>query len=218
MLVYQASLLDGLALDAFSVEQDGLAFSEIDVSVTFAPVNDAPELALAGATRAATGEVQAAVIADAAIADGDSPRMGGATITLTGAGADETLIFAGFEIRQADGRALLGKTGIELIHADDGSMTLSGAAPRAVYEGVLEALLLENPTGLAAGIRSIGVTLRHEAGAAGANSVVAVTVEPSVIHGDGTDRVLAGTAGDDTIHASGGNETLVGGKAPTSLW
>nr|WP_275670510.1 Ig-like domain-containing protein [Paracraurococcus ruber] len=168
-----------------------------DVSVTLAPVNDAPVLDLAPAPHAAAGQAQAAVLAEAGITDVDSPSLSGATITLTGAGAGDRLAFAGYTLVQSGGHTLLADTGIEVATGADGQVTLSGRAPLQVYERAIEALSLESgPSGLASGTRSIGITLHDDAGAAGETRVVAVTVDPPPAPPSATPDALAGPATD----------------------
>jgi hypothetical protein len=202
-----------LALTLSATAQDGASFATATRSfgVTLSAGNDAPTLILASAPVAAVGQDRADVLADAAIADVDSPRMGGATITLSGAAAGDRLVFDGYAIRDQDGRSLLGDTGIEIARAPDGTLTLAGAAAAETYERVLGSLVLENPGGLAAGSRGIAVTLHDADGAAAATQHVAVQVEPSVIAGGAPDAVLHGTAGHDTFEGGVGRETMLGG-------
>jgi hypothetical protein len=202
-----------LSLALVATAQDGTstATASRTFSVTLAPVNDAPSVALFGAPGAATGQDRVALLEGATIADVDSPRMGGATITLAGAQPGDRLVFDGEPLREEGGRTLLGDTGIEVAAAPDGTVTLSGSAPVATYARVLETLVLESPDGLAAGTRTIGVTLRDEAGAAASTQVVGLTVDPSVIMGGESGGILAGTAGHDTFIGGTGDETMQGG-------
>jgi hypothetical protein len=201
-----------LSLQATAQDGDSTASASRDFAVTIAPVNDAPTLALSPGGGAFAGEARAAVVRDAAIADVDSARMGGATITLSGAGAGDRLVFAGFALNTSGGGTTIGDTGIAVSTAPDGTVTLTGNASIGTYESVLESLAVENTAnGLAAGTRGIGITLRDEAGAPAATQVVALAVTPSHIVGGAADAVLNGTAGHDTFTGGGGNETMLGG-------
>ncbi|WP_372624038.1 hypothetical protein [Falsiroseomonas sp.] len=200
-----------LALRATSQDGTTTATTTRSFAVTVTPVNDAPLLALGAAPQVAAGVERAAATGDASLSDEHGTRMGGATITLSGGEAGERLVFDGLEIRAVGGRLLIGDTGIEMDSAPDGTVTLSGAAPMTTYEGVLEALAIENAGGLAAGTRSIGVTLRDEEGAAAATQLVALRVEPSLVAGGPADALLAGIAGHDTFAGGTGNETMQGG-------
>jgi hypothetical protein len=202
-----------LALTLAATARDGAseATTTRSLGVTIAAENDAPILTLAAAPAAAAGQDRASIVAETAIADLDSPRMGSATITLTGAGAGERLVFDGYAIREEDGRSLVGETGIALLRDPRGTVTLSGAASASVYERVLGSLAIEDPGGLGAGRRDIAVTLRDEGGATAATRAVSLAVEPSVVTGGAADGVLAGTAGHDSFHGGTGNETMTGG-------
>ncbi|WP_137176367.1 Ig-like domain-containing protein [Roseomonas sp. AR75] len=200
-----------LSLNATAHDGSSTASAARSFAVTITPENDAPVLTLAAATEAATGQQRAVILADAAITDVDSPRMGSATVTLAGAEEGDGLVFEGYDIREEDGRSLLGDTGIAMTRAPDGTVTLSGPAAAGTYERVLESLAIENPAGLSAGTRGIAVTLRDEDGAAAGTRSVALDIAPSVIHGGDTDAHLSGTAGHDSFHGGVGNETMAGG-------
>jgi hypothetical protein len=202
-----------LALTLTATARDGASASTATrgFAVTLAPLADAPVLSLAAAPAAATGQESASVLADAAIADVDSARMGGASITLSGAAPGDRLGFHGIALREQDGQWMLDESGIALRQAPDGSVVLSGAASAGTYARVLDALVVENPAGLASGTRSIAVTLHDEGGTAAATRSVALDVAPSVVTGGATDTVLAGTAGHDTFTGGAGRETMLGG-------
>jgi len=155
-----------------------------DFTVTVAPVNDAPHLALEAAGHATReGEAEAAVLGAAQATDPDSPLLSGAVVTLGGAREGDRLAFEGYALEMEDGHAFLGGTGIALVGGGydvaTGTLTLRGAAPPETYAAVLRALVLENdgPGGLAPGTRSIGVVLQDDAGAESARQSVALTVE-----------------------------------------
>ncbi|PWS37353.1 hypothetical protein DFH01_10955 [Falsiroseomonas bella] len=202
-----------LALTLSATAQDGASTTTATrgFAVTITPENDAPTLTLHAAQVAAVGQERAALLGDAGIADVDSPRMGGATITLSGAEAGEQLVFEGYEVREQDGRSLLGDTGVEIARAPDGTVTLAGTAEAGLYERVLESLAIENPTGLGAGTRGIAVTLRDAEGATAATQHVAIEVQPSFVAGGAPDAVLQGTAGHDSFQGGAGSETMRGG-------
>jgi hypothetical protein len=204
-----------LTVSATAMERStgAVATTSLPLRVTVTAVNDAPTLALRGhAAPAAEGEASVDLVADGNLADPDSARFGGATITLTGGQPGDRLALGGHPLEVVDGRTRLAGTGIEVTVAGD-TLTLRGAAPIATYEAVLEQLALENgaPSGLAAGARTIAIQVWDEAGATAATQSVTVAVTPSVLAGDGSARTLTGTAGHDTFPASAGDETMLGG-------
>ncbi|MFC7738817.1 tandem-95 repeat protein [Roseomonas sp. GCM10028921] len=202
-----------LTLTATSQDGASTATTSRDFTVSLAPVNDAPVLMLGAPQGAAAGQGWAAAVGGAQIWNVDGATMGGATMSLSGAQGGDRLILDGFETREVAGRTLVGDTGIEVTRAADGSLTLTGAAPSATYERVIGALTLETtaPGGFGAGVRSIGITLRDETGAAAATQVVSLAVDPSVIRGGNEDATLSGTAGHDTFMGGAGNEFMMGG-------
>jgi hypothetical protein len=135
---------------------------------------------------AAAGAQQAHVIAEAEAADIDSSHLGGATVTLSGAHPHDRLDFEGFVLHTEDGRTMIGDTGIEVLGggyaADKGTLTLSGHATPEIYASVLQSLVLESGdgSGLAAGSRSVSVTLLDSEGAASTPRAVEVVVDEPV--------------------------------------
>jgi hypothetical protein len=161
------------------------ASSSRDITVSIAAVNDAPTLVLSPADHAGqAGTPGTALLGEAHAADIDSPRLDGAVVTLGGAQAGDTLGFDGYPLHVADGRTMIGDTGIELVNggydAASGQLTLLGAAAPEVYSAVLQSLVLENagPEGLAAGSRSVTVTVRDSEGAEAVQQSVTLAVEP----------------------------------------
>ncbi|MDO9713981.1 tandem-95 repeat protein [Paracraurococcus lichenis] len=168
-----------LTLEATTQDGASTRTGTCSFAVTLAAVNDAPVLDLGQPSHAMAGQAHASVTSDASIVDVDSVNLGGATITMTGGQAGDRLAFSGYNLVQSDGDTLLGDTGIKVATDSNGQVTLSGQAPQHVYERAIEALSLENDqSGLASGTRSIGITLRDDAGAVGETRVVAVVVDP----------------------------------------
>ncbi|WP_201837001.1 Ig-like domain-containing protein [Microvirga zambiensis] len=175
-----------LTLQATSRESTGqTATTTTAFTVTVDAVNDAPELALVAPDHAEAGSHQAHAIGGAEAEDIDSAHLGGATITLSGAQPGDRLDLDGFVLHQENGRTMIGDTGIEIVGggyaAGTGTLTLSGHATPETYSSVLEALVLESgdASGLAAGSRSLGVTLIDSEGAASAERSVEVIVDAS---------------------------------------
>ncbi|MBA1157363.1 Ig-like domain-containing protein [Microvirga mediterraneensis] len=231
-----------LMLQATSTETaGGTATTTTPFTVTIDAVNDAPELALTAPAHAEAGAHQASALGLVAAHDVDSPQLGGATVTLAGAQAGDRLDFDGFVLHEENGRMMIGDTGIEVVgggyEAHMGTLTLSGSAAPEVYSAVLQSLVLESvdTSGLAAGSRSIGVTLFDSEGAASVPQTIEVVVDeppPSTVeaHGlmaaaaSGTTQDLSGSdillmMADGTIdpgHGAGGawTEQIDAGQAP----
>jgi len=193
------------------------ASSSIVLPVTVAAVNDAPELTLAAPAAVTAGAAAASVVSGSSSSDVDGDVVAGVTVAL-GAGRQpgDAIMVQGHALTVSDGRTMIGDTGIELVGggfdpATD-QLVLAGEAPHATYQAVLASLVLVNEGGgvLEAGDRAVTITLRDPAGAADTETV-AVAVMPSVLHGDGTDRTLAGTGAADSFHGSQGDETMRGG-------
>ncbi len=202
-----------LTLSATVQDGDSTTTTQQPFNVSVAAVNDAPRLQLVASPGAATGQASADIIHDATITDVDSPMMGGATISLTGGAATDRLAFADHPVQIVGGRSMLGSTGIEVSYGASRQVTLSGSASASTYAEVLEGMAVEttNSAGLAAGSRSIGVTLRDSSGAAAGTQSVTLNIEPSQIIGDGADQVLNGTTGHDAFIGSAGDEWMRGG-------
>jgi hypothetical protein len=174
-----------LTLQATSRETSGGHTTKTTASftVTIDPVNDAPTLVLTAPQHAKEGAQQADLIGNAQASDIDSSHLGGATITLSGAQPSDRLDFEGFTLRTEGERAMIGNTGIEVVGgsyaAGSGTLTLRGSASPGTYAEVLQSLVLESgdPSGLAAGTRSIGVVLCDSAGAESIQKTVDVVVD-----------------------------------------
>jgi hypothetical protein len=232
-----------LTLQATSTEAAGpTATQTTSFTVTIDAVNDAPELALTAAGHAEAGAHQADAISLAQATDIDSSQLGGATITLSGAQPNDRLDFEGYALYSENGRVMIGDTGIEVVGGGyaAGTLTLSGNATPETYAAVLQSLVLESgdASGLAAGSRSISVTLRDSDGAASSPRTVEVIVDDppptqAGAHGltaaadSGTTQDLAGSdilllmadGATDPSHetASGWTEQIdVGGDATTA--
>lgn len=217
-----------LTLQATSTEATGpTATKTVPFAVTIAAVNDAPELALTAPAHAEAGAHQADAIGLAQASDIDSPQLGGATITLTGGQPNDRLDFEGYVLHAEDGRVMIGNTGIEIVgggfSASSGTLTLSGHAAPGTYAAVLQSLVLEseNASGLAAGSRSISVTLRDSDGAVSTPTTVEVVVDdlpPGQAHAPAADfGTTQDLAGSDILlmMAEGGTDP---GHAATGTW
>jgi len=150
-------------------------------TVTANAVNDAPDLAVAGASPVDAGAHQADAFSLVEADDRDSARLGGATITLSGAQPGDSLDLDGYTLHVENGRMMIGDTGIEVVGGGfaAGTLTLSGQAPPETYAAVLQSLVLESghASGLAAGSRTIAVTLFDSEGAASTQRSVDVIVD-----------------------------------------
>jgi large repetitive protein len=173
-----------LTLQATSTEATGqTATKTMPFTVTIDAVNDAPEVLLTAPAHAGAGAHQADAIGLAQVEDIDSPQLGGATITLSGAQPNDRLDFDGYALHSENGRVMIGDTGIEVVGGGyaigTGTLTLSGNANPATYAAVLQSLVLESgdASGLTAGSRSIAVTLRDSDGAASISKTVEVIVD-----------------------------------------
>ncbi|MEZ0169424.1 Ig-like domain-containing protein [Microvirga sp. TS319] len=177
-----------LTLHATSLEtaSGSTATSSAPFTVTVAPVNDAPEVSLTAPGHSDAGSHAVSAIGGVQAEDVDSTHLSGATVTLSGGHPGDRLDFEGFALHHESGHVMIGDTGIELVGGGydpaTGSLSLSGSAPPDTYAAVLRALVLENPdgTGLAAGTRSIGVTLVDQEGAASVPKTVDVIVDDMV--------------------------------------
>ncbi|MFD0462563.1 hypothetical protein ACFQY9_12520 [Microvirga aerilata] len=186
-----------LTLQATAQEASGqIAKAIAPFTVTIDAVNDAPDLALTASKHAEEGASQAHAIDLAQAGDIDSSHLVGATITLSSGQPSDRLDFDGFTLHDDGGRVMIGNTGIEVIGgghaAGSGVLTLSGSALPETYATVLQSLVLESedPSGLTAGTRSIGVVLRDSAGASSMQKSVDVVVEdvtPAHAAGQGLD-------------------------------
>ncbi|MXQ11471.1 hypothetical protein, partial [Microvirga makkahensis] len=174
-----------LTLYAMSVEtaSHDAATASATFTVTVAPVNDAPELALTPPEHSGAGARTASAIGGVEAQDIDSDHLSGASVVLSDAHPGDTLTLEGFELRTEEGRVMIGDTGIELVgggyDSQAGSLTLSGNASPDIYAEVLRSLMLESAdaSGLAAGVRSIEVTLLDNEGASSKPSSVEVVVD-----------------------------------------
>ncbi|WP_414473150.1 DUF4429 domain-containing protein [Microvirga sp. M2] len=174
-----------LTLHATSLEtaSGSTATSSAPFTVTVTPVNDAPEVSLTAPGHSDAGSHAVSAIGGVQAEDVDSTHLSGATVTLSGGLSGDRLDFEGFALHHENGHVMIGDTGIELVGGGydpaTGSLSLSGSAPPDTYAAVLRALVLENPdgTGLAAGTRSIGVTLVDQEGAASVPKTVDVIVD-----------------------------------------
>jgi large repetitive protein len=174
-----------LTLHATSMEptSNSTATASAPFTVTITPVNDAPELALTAPSHSDAGTPAVSAIGSVQAHDIDSTYLGGATVTLTGGHSGDRLEFEGFALREQNGHLMIGNTGIEVVgggyasHA--GTLTLRGDATPDIYSTVLQSLVLESgdATGLAAGSRSIAVTLFDSEGAASTPKAIEVIVD-----------------------------------------
>jgi hypothetical protein len=156
-----------------------------ELSVSIAAVNDAPVLVLTPAAQAGhAGAQEAAMLGGVHVADADSAQLGGAVVTLAGAQGGDSLVFEGYALHVAEGRIMVGDTGIEVVKggydAASGRISLQGAAAPETYAAVLQSLVLENagPGGLAAGNRLVSVVVRDQEGAEALQHSVTLAVEP----------------------------------------
>jgi hypothetical protein len=204
-----------LTLRATSTEASGqTSTTTAPFTITIDPVNDAPELALVAPAHAKAGARQADVVGLVQASDIDSSQLGGATITLSGAQPSDRLDFEGYALHTENGRVMIGNTGIQLVEggyaAGTGTLTLSGNAAPETYAAVLRSLVLESggASGLAAGSRSIAVTLRDSEGAASAPSTIEVVVDdPPPIQAGA--QGLPDAAGSQTTQDLAGSDILL---------
>ncbi|UVF17498.1 Ig-like domain-containing protein [Microvirga terrae] len=171
-----------LTLQATSTEATGeTATTTTPFTVTIEPVNDAPELTLTAPAHAGASAHQAHAIGAAQASDIDSTQLGGATITLSGGQPNDRLDFDGYALHDQNGHLMIGDTGIEVVGGGyvAGALTLSGHAKPETYAAVLQSLVLESSdaAGLAAGSRSISVTLHDSEGATSTPRSVEIVVD-----------------------------------------
>ncbi|NBJ11112.1 Ig-like domain-containing protein [Microvirga arsenatis] len=171
-----------LTLRATGTETGGQsATTTRSFTVTANAVNDAPDLAVTGASPVDAGARQADAFSLVEADDRDSARLGGATITLSGGQPGDSLDLDGYTLHVENGRMMVGDTGIEVVGGGfaAGTLTLSGQAPPETYAAVLQSLVLESghTSGLAAGSRTIAVTLFDSEGAASTQRSVDVIVD-----------------------------------------
>jgi hypothetical protein len=204
-----------LTLRATSTEASGqTSTTTAPFTITIDPVNDAPELALVAPAHAKAGARQADAVGLVQASDIDSSQLGGATITLSGAQPSERLDFEGYALHTENGRVMIGNTGIQVVEGGyapgTGTLTLSGNAAPETYAAVLGSLVLESgdASGLAAGSRSIAVTLRDSDGAVSAPSTIEVVVDdPAPIQAAA--QGLPDAAGSQTTQDLAGSDILL---------
>lgn len=201
-----------LTLQATSAEGAGpAAMKTTPFTVTIEAVNDAPELTLTAPDHGAAGAHQVDAIRLAQATDIDSSQLRGATITLSGAQPNDRLDFEGYAIHNENGRVMIGDTGIEVVGGGyaAGTLTLSGNAAPGTYATVLQSLVLESgdASGLAAGSRSISVTLRDSDGAVSSPRTVEIVVDDPPLHQQAEARGL--TAASDTTQDLAGSDILL---------
>ncbi|MBF0156917.1 MAG: hypothetical protein HQL57_07000 [Magnetococcales bacterium] len=166
------------------------------------------------------------VVASIAIADVDSDRLSGATVTVeSGLQEGDLLSLRGYElVADADGRVWVGNTGIEVVggafDGESGQLVLSGDADVGTYQDLLAALQLSAHS---QGAREITIEVTDADGTVSeAARVESVLGEAgpgtggvgggSGIFGSDGDDWLVGGRGEDTIHGLGGDDHL-GGRA-----
>jgi hypothetical protein len=142
----------------------------------------------------------------------DSSHLAGATVILSGGQPSDRLDFDGYTLHIEDGRMVIGDTGIEIegVGHAAGALTLSGNARPETYAAVLGSLVLESgdASGLAAGSRSISVTLRDSDGATSVPKTVEIVVdEPTPSQTESTG--LTADAGSGTTQDLSGSDILL---------
>jgi Ca2+-binding RTX toxin-like protein len=152
---------------------------------------------------------------DVHIVDPNGSYMAQAVAHIDGTRGGDVLSLGGFDFAAA---------GLSVSHdAATGALTISGAAPAAVYEEALKALQFENNNGTdTEGPRNITVTLTDDTGDSsntlsaainvhnGGNIVSGAACADNLEGGIGND-IIDGGPGDDTIHGGLGNDILIGG-------
>ncbi|MBO1907015.1 hypothetical protein KHP60_21120 [Microvirga sp. 3-52] len=202
-----------LTLQATSTEVTGQAATKAtSFTMTINAVNDAPELTLTAPVHAPAGSHQAEAIGLVQAGDVDSSHLAGATVTLSGGQPGDRLDFDGYTLHIEDGRMVIGDTGIEIEGGGyaAGTLTLSGNARPETYAAVLGSLVLESgdASGLAAGSRSISVTLRDSDGATSVPKTVEIVVdEPPPSQPESTG--LTADAGSGTTQDLSGSDILL---------
>jgi hypothetical protein len=202
-----------LTLQATSTEATGrTATKATSFTLTINAVNDAPELTLTAPVHAPAGSHQADAIGLVQAGDVDSSHLAGATVTLSGGQPGDRLDFDGYTLHIEDGRMVIGDTGIEIegVGHAAGTLTLSGNARPETYAAVLGSLVLESgdASGLAAGSRSISVTLRDSDGATSVPKTVEIVVdEPTPSQTESTG--LTADAGSGTTQGLSGSDILL---------
>ncbi|MGE5516446.1 MAG: beta strand repeat-containing protein [Bacteroidota bacterium] len=175
------------------------------VSVSLAPVNDAPTLELAGATHTVTAAASSAIhlVDSLAITDVDSTTFTGMTVTLGGAGHGDSLALAGYDVTMGgNGSLLISGTGISVSY--DGAthtLSLSGSAGADTYQSIANSIVLSNSDGtLDAGTRSAAVTVFDDHGAASTTLTSTTTLTDSLtLTGDALGDVRWGADGSTTV-------------------
>jgi hypothetical protein len=192
------------------------------LALTVTAVNDAPVLlTTAAAGGAMAGDTEADIVATASASDVDHATAAGAVVAL-GAGrlAGDSLSVQGYTLTADGSDMLVGATGIRIVGGGfndaTGQLVLSGTASHATYAGVLEGLALVrgDGTGLAAGTRSISITLSDAAGGSDTETLgVAVAALASgtpggeaLVNGTGGADSFTGTALDETLRGGGGDD------------
>lgn len=189
-------------------------------NLTVTAVNDAPVLDLdlndssvGGAdhlTNFTEGTMVAVVDTDVSVLDSDNANMQSASVTLTNNldGTAEYLYISGANITAALG------LGITVTGTNTNTITLSGTAPLASYQAVLQTIMynnnLDNPDPTD---RLIDIQVSD--GALASNTATAtVTVTPvadaDVFTGTAGSDTFIGDGGDDDFLSSGGSDTLTG--------
>ncbi len=199
------------------LSNDDRASSTASLSVTIAPMPDAPVLSIEGAHASEAASGAAAMVGTALIVEVDGEAIISATIAL-GSGRQETdrITLDGIALVPDGDDLLVGDTGIRIVGGGldeaTGTLRLVGAAAPEVYASVIERLILVDETGgsLIPGARDISVTLT-DAGGDSTTERLSVLVGDTVLVGDGTGGALAGGTGDDVIIGSAADETLRGG-------
>lgn len=135
-ITYVSNGAGGVAADSFTYtvkDASGATSNTATVSVTINPVNDAPVVATTAGSTSYTAQGSPVLVdTGLTIADSDSTTLSGATVTLAGATADETLDFTA-------GNGITGN-----YDADTGILTLTGTSTVANYQAALRSVTYAN--------------------------------------------------------------------------
>ncbi len=165
-------------------------------------------------------------IFDVTVDDPDGTELAGAVVRL-GPDARPGDFLALVGVRDDDGDGIVDGTGIAYAFPNPGELHLSGVAPFADYERVLEGVRLGiDPEHGEAGTRTVLFQVRDVDGHLSDSAAATVTVEDRLVEGgDGDDFLIApagtsavfGGAGDDTLWGSAGDNLLYGGEGNDRL-
>lgn len=202
------------------------------LALTISAVNDAPVLLTTAATAGAmAGDTEADIVGTASASDADHATAAGAVIAL-GAGrlSGDSISVQGYTLTADGSDMLVGATGIRIIGGSfndaTGQLVLSGTASHETYADVLEGLTLVrgDGTGLAAGTRSISITLTDAGGASDTETLSVAVAAPAsgtpggeaLVNGTGGADSFTGTVLDETFRGKGGNDLFTLGMDGSS--